>query len=242
VSLDTGSKFLFTNLNASRNFRVEPENLLAKLPSVVPSGDLQGMRMVAQTFSSPICRSFGFDDIDSDICQFRLSHALAASMAQPMVPGPVVLVDYARVGYVHLADGGLNDNFGIDAAVEAYLTKLQDTGKRRKLVIISLDATAREDTDDKSGDPDSHKGAIAYGKRAFITASARGQNYSHIMLSNLDSIRLVTLRLNSIPGTERLETLGQGACISEKDMYIVLDAACKVVQEQRAAIVKALSN
>ncbi|OYT68550.1 MAG: hypothetical protein CFK52_14790, partial [Chloracidobacterium sp. CP2_5A] len=97
--------------------------------------------MLAQMQASPVCRSFGFDTINSDIRPFRLASAIAASSGYPLLPGPAALIDYATNGYVHVADGGINDNFSMDALVEMYLARLQRAPRANRLVIISIDAT-----------------------------------------------------------------------------------------------------
>jgi NTE family protein len=76
-----------------------------------------------------------FDPLCSDLEPFPLSRAVAASMAVPLLFSPVTLWNHnehcevlaqtlplqsraARNRYVHLADGGLADNTGVNAALE----------------------------------------------------------------------------------------------------------------------------
>jgi NTE family protein len=76
-----------------------------------------------------------FDPLCSDLEPFPLSRAVAASMAVPLLFSPVTLWNHrercdvlaptlplesqaARSRYVHLADGGLADNTGVNAALE----------------------------------------------------------------------------------------------------------------------------
>ena len=80
--------------------------LMANLPSIAPKGDQPALTALAQIASTPIFTPFGFDAINSDIGHFRVAHAVAASSAYPVIPGPAALQNFATPGYVHLADGG----------------------------------------------------------------------------------------------------------------------------------------
>src|SRR5690606_10889770 len=46
TSLDTGKKFLFTNLNVHQNWSYDPAALIGCLPQVGPSSDIQGLSLM----------------------------------------------------------------------------------------------------------------------------------------------------------------------------------------------------
>ncbi|MBX7246729.1 MAG: patatin-like phospholipase family protein [Candidatus Sumerlaeaceae bacterium] len=236
ASLDSGKKFLFTNLNVCDKFNVNPSKLIGELPGSVPESDVAGMTMLAQIAGSQIYSSFGFDSIDSDICSFHISSAIAASSAQPVLPGPATLIDYKTNGYVHLADGGINDNFGIDALVEMYLAKLQRGGKHKKLVVISIDSASKTPGRGKVGDPDGYMGALSYGNQAFSSLTARGQTFASVVYGSLSSIKVVPLQLWEAPNLSTLSDRAFGGSISETDMYKVLGAAATVTQKHAGDI------
>ena len=242
ASLDTGAKFLFTNLALKSNFTVDPAVLLPKLPSMVSSADLPGMQTIAKLCSAPIFRSSGFESIDSDILGFRVSCAVAASSAQPIMPGPSTLIDYATKGYVHLADGGINDNFGIDALVEMYLAKLQKSRKANKLVIIAINSTANSGGKDRSGDPNGYNGALAYGNKAFYSLSQRSLTFSTAVYDQLDAIGLVMVNLGDSDKIKCMTNQLTLTCISETDFNIVVAAAADAAQAHREQIVSELSH
>lgn len=240
ASLDTGRRFLFTNLNTAQNFAVDPRKVLERIPAVAPARDRTGLTMLAQMQASPVCRSFGFDTINSDIRPFRLASAIAASSGYPLLPGPAALIDYATKGYVHVADGGINDNFSMDALVEMYLARLQRAPRANRLVIISIDATGTGRGKDKSGDPDGYTGVLTYGSQAFIHQTTRAQTFANVLYGNLDSIRVIPIRLREMPGHENLEDLAMGGSISEKDMHFVLNAAAQLTAAHRDEILQAV--
>ncbi len=63
-----------------------------------------------------------FDRINSDLSQYPLAAAVAASSAVPLVLHPVTLRDFSTASkkYVHLIDAGVNDNLGVVALLETY--------------------------------------------------------------------------------------------------------------------------
>jgi predicted acylesterase/phospholipase RssA len=63
-----------------------------------------------------------FDQINSDLGQYPIAYACAASSAVPVLVHHVTLRDYSTVfdQYVHLMDGGIVDNLGIRSLIETY--------------------------------------------------------------------------------------------------------------------------
>lgn len=241
ASLDIGKKFLFTNLNVRQNFCVDPDMLCPKINSMVPACDRPALQLIGQITASPIYSSFGFDAIDSDICSFRLASAVAASSAYPVVPGPAALIDYCSGGYVHLADGGVNDNFGIDALVQLYMNKLQSASTPRRVVIISIDATAPLEPI-KTGDPNGIVSSITYGERANTIVGTRGQTLAMGLYGAQHMIQVIPISLFCSTKVQELESKQTNLCLSERDMYTLLGAAAEVTQALCPSIQAALAG
>ncbi|MCX7020435.1 MAG: patatin-like phospholipase family protein [bacterium] len=241
ASLDTGMKFLFTNLNVREHFSVDPRTLIPRLPAIVTPNDLRGMETLAKLSAIPTFQALGFDGIDSDISSFRLASAIVASSAQPILPGPATLINYAVRGYVHLADGAINDNLGVDSIIELYLNRIQNSGKPRQLVIISIDASGGK-TINKTGDPNGYVGALSYAEKAFISLSKRSLSFSTMVYNSLDAIKFIHLRFGDSPRSNNLTNMSTMAYISETDFHTVLGAASDVVNLNRERIESALKR
>jgi NTE family protein len=119
-----------------------------------------------------------FDPLCSDLEPFPLSRAVAASMAVPLLFSPVTLWNHrescrqlaptlplqsqaARSRYVHLADGGLADNTGVNAALEIISARggLVDSaiaagfsGVRKRVFIVVNAQVHPNHVDDESPD------------------------------------------------------------------------------------------
>ncbi|HEX3358752.1 MAG TPA: patatin-like phospholipase family protein, partial [Tepidisphaeraceae bacterium] len=63
-----------------------------------------------------------FNEINSDLSQYPIAYACAASSAVPVVMHQVTLRDFSTIfkQYKHLIDGGINDNLGITTLLEVY--------------------------------------------------------------------------------------------------------------------------
>lgn len=99
-----------------------------------------------------------FEDLGSDIGSFRLAHAVAASAAFPVVLAPVrlqVFPEYVppvlqgrvsegllNTNYIHVADGGLYENEGIDPL----LSILRTLPKDQPVLLIVVEASQRMET------------------------------------------------------------------------------------------------
>jgi len=227
VDLDTGCRFLMTNLNVSKSLKVNPSAF---------QGDPL-LSSLAKAAASPAYCATGFDAIDSDILSFRLASAVAASSAFPVLPGPLAIRNYATGGYVHLADGGIVDNTGVDSIIQLYLSQTRGDTSRR-LVVISLDAALPvAPIHDK--DPNGFVSGMKYGEHAFATAAAKGQTLASILYNQADSIRIIRLSLWESPRTQKLDKT-TNYYISESDWLTVLCAAQEVVQAHREEILQAV--
>jgi predicted acylesterase/phospholipase RssA len=231
ASLDNGKKFLFTNLNVQNNFTVDPRAIHGSPP----------LEMLSQVAASPIYGAFGFDSINSDISSFRLASAVAASSAYPILPGQSALINYCTNGYVHLADGGVNDNFGIDSLIQLQLNRTARSGHPRHLVILSIDATSLLE-DRHSGDPNGYISTIAYGEQATTILGTRGQTFASVLYNAQDLIRVVSLPLREADGFSSLHSKVSTYSISESEMHTVLDCAISIATRKALEISNAISG
>jgi predicted acylesterase/phospholipase RssA len=103
-----------------------------------------------------------FDEINSDLSKYPISHAVAASAAVPVVMNQVTLRDYSTIfkRFRHLVDGGVNDNLGITTLVDTFqgqLAAAQRAGAPdpypNGAILIVVDARTRFDAKlDTKGD------------------------------------------------------------------------------------------
>ncbi len=241
TSLDVGKKFIFTNLNVRENFTLDPGKLEDAIGRLAPAGDRTQLIALGKVAASHMGQPFGFDAIDSDIGLFRVASAIAASSAYPVLPGPSALINYREKGYVHLGDGGINDNFGIDSAIGLYLARLQNSRAPRRLVVISIDASGVLPPK-KLGDPNGYVGSASYAERATYFSAARGQTFANSLFNSTQSIRVVPVRLSDSPKLGELEGQSATLSISEKDFRNVLAAACEVVAARQGEIRGAIAG
>ena len=110
-----GRPYLF--INASLQNPVTSRGKLTTRGANASSGSLQGFTFTQAAFS----------EIDSDLGGYRLADAVAASGAYPGLFEPMTLRNYSDFSlpgdppdkYLHLSDGGLADNLGVDALIRA---------------------------------------------------------------------------------------------------------------------------
>ena len=237
TNLDTGGKFLFTALPTAKYFNTDPAAL----------SNAPALKTLATAMNTSVNKAAGFDTIDSEADNFRASVAVAASSGLPFTPGPTTLVNYATNGYVHLADGGINDNTGIDSLVQLYINA-KARGKRGKLVIICIDAmqgnvVAR--SNDK--DPDGYVGSLQYAAHAFGTASARTQIYQNALVDSASPyIKTIHLRLNDNKDAN-LQFNGRGPggvgiFITREDAGYIERAAADLVAKNLSKLNRAIAN
>jgi hypothetical protein len=239
TSLDTGKKFLFTNLNVQQNWAFDPAGLIGRLPQVAPAADRQGLTLMAQVMGTPMFQPFGFDAINSDIGVFRLSHAVATSCAYPVVPGPAALVNYAQTGYVHLADGGVNDNSGMDSLVGLYLGQLARSSKPKKLVILAVNV-AQQPLSKEEQDPDGYVSSIEYADRASSTLGTRAQTLAQVMYNAPQAVNIIPINLVDASYSKQYDSEMTMLAISERDALTLVNAAVEMVNRNRDRIVNAL--
>lgn len=239
TSLDTGKKFLFTNLNVQQNWPFDPNGLMGKLDTLAPSTDRPGLSLMAQVMGTPVFQPFGFDSINSDISAFRLCHAVAASCAYPVMPGPAALVNYAQTGYVHLADGGVNDNSGVDSVVGLYLGHLAKAKKSKKLVILAINVAAQP-LPKETQDPDGYVSSIDYADRASSTLGTRAHTLASVMYNAPRSVNIIPINLVDASYSKQYDSEMTMLAISERDALTLVNAGVEMIGRNRDKITGAL--
>jgi predicted acylesterase/phospholipase RssA len=95
-----------------------------------------------------------FDRINSDLSKYPVARAVAASAAAPVLMHHVTLRDYSTTfdQYVHLIDGGVNDNLGVVTLIETYYAHVESAKQSgapdpypRGAVFVMLDARTQFD-------------------------------------------------------------------------------------------------
>lgn len=244
VDMDTGQKFIFSNLNVTKNFNFDPGQLARRIRSDVPARDQQALLALASAFPPGLQSCRGFEAIDSDLCNFRIATALLASSGLPIVPGPVSLINYKDGGYVHLVDGGVSDNTGTDALVQYYLSQLAQGRKPGRLVIFNIQASMPVQPY-KQGDPHGYVSTIKYGLRANAIGATRGQLQANALLQTQDQITVITLPIYSAPAFQGSQSAREdfgSFNVTESRMHQILEAAQQVVHARHGDILKALGR
>jgi len=97
-----------------------------------------------------------FDEINSSLGKYPIAHAVAASSAVPVVVHHVTLKDFSTVfdRYVHILDGGINDNLGVTSLVETYSHQVRVARAKglpdpypKGMILIVIDAHTSFDTE-----------------------------------------------------------------------------------------------
>jgi predicted acylesterase/phospholipase RssA len=136
--MDTGSKFLFTTLSHDDFGRV-PNSLREKLANT-------GLGKSEYHVGGDLLGIVTCDDIGLSIEDMEISRAVAASAAVPVALGPIILKDRARSKgldqyFLHVNDGGINDNNGITSVMQLLLGRLdRKPGGYRGGMIIVIDS------------------------------------------------------------------------------------------------------
>ncbi len=136
ASYDTGQRFVFTRLglrelNGSRLFDdLATERLLTRGygPGHVPF------------------RAMSMESLGSSIARCPLTTGVVASAAVPNLLGPVVLRDHVRRRRVHLGDGGIYDNHGLETMVAVMARRLEEAPGKRAVIFV-VDGTGFFDTE-----------------------------------------------------------------------------------------------
>jgi hypothetical protein len=243
TDLNTGRRFVFTNLNTSRQMSLSPTD--AGLAARSANGSA-GITALARVAAAPMFQPKGFDQIDSDIGIFRIATAVTASSAYPVVPGPISLVNYATIqrsgkeSFVHVGDGGTTDNYGVDSLLSLYFSQVAQGRGNRRLVIIGIDAVSGVGGS-RDQDPDGYVSALGYAARAYGSLVIRSETYSRsLMALARPKIEYIPISIAEHPNARVLRGSTASFSIPERDMHALLDAARDLVRrktpEIRAAI------
>ena len=147
TSWDTGRRFLFTTLPKS-SFSYEFVGATEKyLENYLPKKEYQRieyrLRPERERFN-PLT----FEDIQADLGPLNISVAVASSSSVPLVIGPVLykVGDKGNAGpYLHIGDGGMFDNLGIESLAQVFFEKLRSKEDgpptKDKGLIVVIDAS-----------------------------------------------------------------------------------------------------
>jgi hypothetical protein len=144
---NSGQRFVMTNLSTEY------------LPTIFPeAGRPITNRSVESGFVRNLLEPVTPEQVGVDVRRMRLSTALAASAAFPVVLAPVRvrvfpesipsrflnrgIPELRESRYLHIADGGLHDNFGTDSV----LSLIRALPKEQPVMVIVIDATVRSET------------------------------------------------------------------------------------------------
>jgi predicted acylesterase/phospholipase RssA len=140
---NSGQRLVMTNLPPTR------------FPSLIDAGsDLVAVSETDESIMRDLVRPVTFQDIGSDIGQFPVANAIAASAAYPIVLAPARLRVYAdrvppesryRAGEllnsqsIYVADGGIIENEGVDAL----LSVIKSLDRDAPVLLVVIEATQR---------------------------------------------------------------------------------------------------
>jgi predicted acylesterase/phospholipase RssA len=137
TSYDTGEKFVFSRAPLEKRSLPRIEELL-------------GSRVGMWTGSAKLGATMTFETLDSNIGRCPLSTAIAASAAVPGILGPVVLRDRKTKTDVHLGDGGIYDNHGLESLLLAMLPEV-NAHPERPAIILVIDGAGFFESGEKAG-------------------------------------------------------------------------------------------
>lgn len=147
---NSGQRLVMTNLPSQR------------FPSLIDNGGShvalpEEDKLILNNLSQPLT----FEDFGSDIGQYSVSHAVAASAAYPLILAPVRLRVYPsqipqrsywrtsaqlkESNSLYVADGGLYENQGIDALL-SMVKSYGAAGREQPVMLVVIDASQRMET------------------------------------------------------------------------------------------------
>jgi hypothetical protein len=143
-----------------------------------------------------------FDQINTDLAKYPLSHAAAASSAVPVLLHQVTLRDFSTTfkQYRHLIDGGVVDNLGVKTLVETYRAQLRSSAGAaypKGAVFIVIDAKTNYDAKLSSRGDTSLLETLEFG--AGVTST--------VLLNRASSATLAEIILDSAPDRVPAATL-----------------------------------
>lgn len=184
--MDTGARFLFTTLT-KENFDTAPPNIAEKLSRT-------GFGKSEFHFSGDLIGITLCDDIGLSISDMEVSRGVAASASVPLLLGPIVLKDQKlstedRDYFVHVSDGGINDNQGITTIMQILTDRLVESpaGKYRGGLVIIIDSNQSIDPAKSMGSVRGFK-AFETAERAMNISFFRGKAFTYISIMFLMSV------------------------------------------------------
>ncbi len=134
--LDTGGKFLFTNLPRSQ----------FDLGRTIDNdyGDV-GIVKSGLPIDDDIAGTLTCDDIGLSIADMEVSRGVAGSAGVPLLVGPVILMaqrlfENLTHAFLHVYDGGIADNVGVETLMEHLLVRMGEPDRHRRGMVIIIDA------------------------------------------------------------------------------------------------------
>jgi hypothetical protein len=180
TAMDTGAKFLFTTLSRE-DFDAVPQDIVDRFSGTTFArsdfnfgGDLLGVMFCS--------------DIGLSIGDMEVSRGIAASASVPLLLGPIVLKDQKRSTpkteyFVHVTDGGVNDNQGIVTLMQLLYDRFADMppGKYRGGLVILIDSNQRINPARSENDVRGFN-LIGTAERAMNISFFRGKAFTYITI------------------------------------------------------------
>jgi hypothetical protein len=135
--LDTGGKFLFTNLPRSQFDLGRTIDADYRDVGIVKSG---------LPIDDDITGTLTCDDIGLSIADMEVSRGVTGSAGVPLLVGPVILMaqrvfENLAHAFLHIYDGGIADNVGVETVMEHLLVRMSEPPRRhRGGMVIIIDA------------------------------------------------------------------------------------------------------
>jgi NTE family protein len=183
--MDTGARFLFTTLTKD-DFDTTPKEVAERLART-------GFGKSDYHFGGDLLGVSFCDDIGLSIGDMEVSRGAAASASVPLLLGPIVLKDQKKSTssdefFIHVSDGGINDNQGIATVMQLMIDRFIDMPERkyRGGLIIIIDSNQSINPMDSI---DSVRGFTLLGtaERAMNISFYRGKAFTYITIMFLMS-------------------------------------------------------
>jgi hypothetical protein len=134
TAMESGAKFLFTTLPRT-DFEVDPGRIAGAAMESLAESNI--------SIGADVFNIMTPGDIGVSITDMEVSLAAAASSSVPLALGPVVMRDNrkstpAKDIYVHVSDGGVNDNQGLVTLIELLYKHAEREGKKFKGAIVLI--------------------------------------------------------------------------------------------------------
>jgi predicted acylesterase/phospholipase RssA len=143
--------------------------------------------------------SLTFEALDSSVAKCPISTGVVASAAVPNLLGPITLRDHRWQRDLHLGDGGIYDNHGLEAMVQVMLRRLEDDPTRRAVILV-VDGTGFFETGHGAGALDN---VAAFSDRTVTIAWLRAASYAEPAYQDLkDRLQLRVISLYDETGLD----------------------------------------